>query len=50
MHFADGWVWVGLGAWAIVGVGLVRRIGLRSADDGPSLRDAVALAQPNCTA
>jgi hypothetical protein len=26
-YFADWWVWVGLGVWAIVGAGLVRRIG-----------------------
>jgi hypothetical protein len=25
-YFADWWVWVGLGVWAIVSVGLVRRI------------------------
>jgi hypothetical protein len=26
-YFADWWVWVGLGFWAIVCTGLVRRIG-----------------------
>jgi hypothetical protein len=26
-YFADWWVWVGLGVWAIVCAGLVRRIG-----------------------
>jgi hypothetical protein len=26
-YFADWWVWVGLGVWAIVSAGLVRRIG-----------------------